>query len=162
VYSGAFVKGGGAGVGGKEGEYIFYCIPILPSVVGHMTVKRKGAGSNIVGDESATNFDLHYSCSCVHCGYLGRKPGEGVKSGRNARKVSLMILNYLPLSTCQSAKYGCNGKTVFLFYSSVVGCTGIRGLTPGDQIQENFDLAGQKKAQMTFLLRHFFPLKVVK
>jgi len=32
-------------------------------------------------------FSLHPTCSCGLCGYLGRNPGEGVKLGRNPRKV---------------------------------------------------------------------------
>jgi hypothetical protein len=55
-----------------------YFTTILPNVVGRMTAKRKVASSNLVTDDSST---CNPYCSCGLCGYLGRNPGEGVKTG---------------------------------------------------------------------------------
>jgi hypothetical protein len=40
-------------------------------------------------------------------------------------------------------------------------CKSFASLAAGIHVQENFDKRGQKKAQITVPLRHFFPLKVV-
>jgi hypothetical protein len=44
-----------------------------------MTVKPKVTGSNLTHDNFAIRTLLNRSCGA--CGYLGRKPGEGVKVG---------------------------------------------------------------------------------
>jgi hypothetical protein len=77
---------------------------ILPSVVGHMTARRKVADTNLVG---GFFFNLHPNCSCGQCGNLGRNTGEGAKVGRHPSKVTLINPSLLLNVLVQSAKPGC-------------------------------------------------------
>jgi hypothetical protein len=97
---------------------------ILPSVVGRAAVKRKVAGSNLVSD------DFHsapYFLAVVGFRSTRANPGEGVRLGRNPRKVTQMKDNFSPSpkALVQLANSGCKRTVInpsyFFIYFQALG-----------------------------------------
>jgi len=76
----------------------------LPSVVGRMTAKRMVGGSN--PDPVGFSIGTLLTCSCGLCGYLGRNPVEGEKTGEESQE-GQMEINPSFIGLVQSAKSGC-------------------------------------------------------
>jgi hypothetical protein len=82
---------------------------LLPTMVGHMIVMRKLAGPSLV----PTSLNLHpTSLQLWVLWVIGEDPEEGIKLGRNSRKVTQKTMNSLPLPMFQSKKPNLNRPAV--------------------------------------------------